>query len=77
MTLAGGNSILPLIYSSFKVPCISLWVHFCRKFGVSALYSNVKELYRLMLERNKPGAQRWIDTYLQKAIKGSQQIYEA
>lgn len=77
MTLTGGNSILPLIYSSFKVPCISLWVRFCRKFGVSALHSNVKELHRLMLNRDKEGARKWIDIYLKEAISGSQQIYEA
>ena len=77
MTLTGGNSILPLIYSSFKVPCISLWVRFCRKFGISALYSNVKELHRLMLERDIQGARNWIDTYLREAISGTQQIYEA
>lgn len=77
MTLAGGNSILPLIYLSFKVPCIALWIRFCRKFGVSALHANVSELYRHILNRDKEGAANWVDTYLSEAIHGSQQIYEA
>lgn len=77
MTLTGGNTILPLIYSSFKVPCIALWVRFCRKFGVAALGSNVKELYRLLLNRDKDGALRWAGEYLTQAISGNQQIYEA
>ena len=37
MTLIGGNSILTLIYTSFKVPCTALWVRFCRKYGVDTL----------------------------------------
>ncbi len=77
MTLAGGNTILPLIYSSFKVPCISLWIRFCRKFGVAALYHNIKELYRNLLNRDKVGALTWVNTYLSEAITGDQQIYEA
>jgi len=77
MTLAGGNHILPLIYSSFKVPCISLWVRFCRKYGVQALHGNVQELYRNLLNRDKAGAVQWINQYLTEAISGMQQIYEA
>lgn len=77
MTLIGGNHILPLIYSSFKVPCTALWVRFCRKYGVRALYHNVQQLYRHLLNRDKAGAAKWIDTYLEAAIIGNQQIYEA
>ena len=77
MTLCGGNSILPLIYTSFKVPCIALWIRFCRKFGVPALHANVQQLYRHLLNRDKNGAADWITAYLQEAITGSQQIYEA
>lgn len=76
MTLSSGNSILPLIYSSFKVPCTALWIRFCRKFGVNSLYSNVEELYRHLLNRDKDGAAAWINAYLTEAIRGSQQIYE-
>ncbi len=77
MTLTGGNSILPLIYSSFKVPCTALWIRFCRKYGVAALHSNVEQLYRHMLDRNIDGARNWINDYLSEAITGTQQIYEA
>ena len=77
MTLMGGNHILPLIYTSFKVPCISLWIRFCKKYGVAALHSNVEELYRHLLNRDKEGARRWSNVYLAEAINGTQQIYEA
>lgn len=77
MTLVGGNHILPLIYSSFKVPCIALWIRFCRKYGVEALYNNMNRLYQFVVARDKAGAAAWIDEYLSEAISGSQQIYEA
>lgn len=77
MTLMGGNHILPLIYTSFKVPCIALWIRFCRKYGVAALHSNVEELYRHLLNRDKEAARNWSNAYLAEAINGTQQIYEA
>lgn len=77
MTLLGGNHILPLIYTSFKIPCTALWIRFCRKYGVAALHSNVEELYRHLLNRDKEGARRWSNLYLAEAIDGAQQIYEA
>ena len=76
MTIIGGNSILPLIYTSFKVPCISLWLRFCRKYGVRALLGNTEEMYRYLLNRDKEGALKWIDQYLGEAISGEQQIYD-
>lgn len=77
MTLIGGNHILPLIYSSFKVPCYSLWIRFCKKYGIRALHHNVQQLYRHLLNRDKEGAMQWINIYLGEAIVGHQQIYEA
>lgn len=76
MTIIGGNSILPLIYSSFKMPCTTLWIRFCRRYGVDALYKNMKRLYEMLCERDLKGASQWIDTYLGEAISGNQQIYE-
>lgn len=77
MTLIGGNHILPLIYTSFKVPCTALWIRFCRKYGVTALYKNMEELYRHLIERDQEGAINWINAYLEEAVHGKHQIYEA
>lgn len=77
MTLIGGNHILPLIYTSFKAPCTALWIRFCRKYGVEALYNNIEELYRLLLNRDIEGALSWSTKYLEAAISGGQQIYNA
>ena len=77
MTLLVGNPTLTLIYTSFKVPCTALWIRFCKKYGVAALHSNVEELYRHLLNRDREGARNWSNVYLAEAIGGAQQIYEA
>lgn len=76
LAFVGGNSILPLIYYSFKAPVITLWVRFCRLYGIGALYHNTETLYTHLCARDAQAAAHWIDTYLEQAISGSQQIYE-
>ncbi len=76
LSILGGNRVLPLIYSSFKAPCVSLWVRFCRKYGIAALYANMRRLYDAILARDLSAAESWIDAYLNEAIRGSQQIYQ-
>ena len=75
LALVSGNSILPLIYYSFKPPVITLWTRFCRLYGIGALCRNTEKLYDLIRARDKEGAARWIDEYLGQAISGNQQIY--
>ena len=76
LALVGGNSIVPLIYYSFKPPVIALWVRFCNLYGIPALVSNTQTLYALLRTRDSEGASRWINAYLEQAISGEQQIYE-
>lgn len=75
LALVGGNSIVPLIYYSFKSPVTTLWVRFCHLHGIPALVRNTETLYTLLRARDRDGASRWIDAYLEEAISGNQQIY--
>ena len=76
LALAGGNTILPLIYYSFKDPLIALWVRFCGRYGNLALVRNTETLYSFLRKRDADGASCWINAYLERVISGSQQIYE-
>jgi len=76
LALIGGNSILPLVYYSFKDPVIMLWTRFCRLYGVEALCRNQETLYSYLRARDLDGASRWVDAYLEESISGSHQIYE-
>ena len=75
LALVSGNSILPLIYYSFKKPVITLWTRFCRLYGIEALLRNTERLYDCIRARDEQAAAEWIDRYLGQAIRGSQQIY--
>ena len=75
LAFVGGNSILPLIYTSFRAPVEFLWERFCRKHGVEALYRNSARLFEYIRARDEAGAARWIDAYLSEAIDGQRQIY--
>ena len=76
LALAGGNAVLPLIYSSFKGPLVALWVRFCGRYGNLTLVRNAETLYSFLKKRDADGAVCWINAYLERMISGSQQIYE-
>ena len=76
LAFVGGNSILPLIYYSFRSPVITLWERFCSRHSVEALYRNASTLLEHVRNRDKAAVGRWIDQYLNEAIRGSRQIYE-
>ena len=63
-------------HDSFKAPVITLWLRFCRMYGIGALCRNTETLYNYLCRRDMDVAERWIDAYLEQAIDGSQQIYE-
>lgn len=77
LAFVGGNSILPLIYTSFRTPITLLWERFCLKYGVEALYHNTSRLFEYLRARDIEGAAGWIDAYLGEAICGHYQIYQA
>ena len=76
LALAGGNTIVPLIYCSFKDPLVALWVRFCGRYGNLVLVRNAETLYSFLKSRDADGASCWINAYLERMISGSQQIYE-
>ena len=76
LALAGGNTIIPLIFCSFKDPVIALWVRYCGRYGNLALVRNTETLYSFLKARDTDGAFCWINAYLERVISGSQQIYE-
>lgn len=76
LALAGGNTILPLIYYSFKEPLVALWGRYCGRYGNLALVRNTETLYSFIKKRDADGASCWINAYLERIISGRQQIYE-
>ena len=70
-----GNTLMPLIFSSFRIPVITLWERFCRLYGIQALYENTLTLYQCIEERNLSKAIEWLNTSINETIHGSKPIY--
>ncbi len=75
LSIIGGNSILPLIYTSFKPIVSQLWMRFCRRYGMDALYDSTQHLYECLCTRDREAARRATDAALDCAIRGDHQIY--
>ena len=76
LALTGGNTIVPLLFCSFREPLVALWVRSCGRYGNLALVRNAETLYSFLKKRDTDGAVCWINAYLERVISGSQQVYE-
>lgn len=70
-----GNTLMPLIFSSFRIPVITLWERFCRLYGIEILYENTLTLYQCIEERDSSKAIEWLNTSINDTIHGNRQIY--
>lgn len=75
LSVVSGNSIMPLIYISFKPVVTQLWRRFCLRYGKEALYDNALSLYKCIRERDAEAARRCTDKRLDDAITGRRQIF--
>ena len=70
-----GNTLIPLIFCSFKVAITSLWERFCLLYGIEVLYENNYQLFTYIKNRDSKGAAGWIQKSVQESIDGSRKIY--
>ena len=75
MAMFSGNTLIPLIFHSFKAPVFTMWERFCILHGTQALYENNFRLWSHIRDRNKEGAFDWINTSINASIHGSREIY--
>lgn len=75
LALLSGNTLVPLIYYSFKAPILSLWERFCIKYGVAALYQNAARLLEAIERRDVALAEQIIEASIAACVSGPQQIY--
>lgn len=75
LAFLSGNTLIPLIFTSFKVPVISLWERFCRMYGIEQLYANSDTLCNYFEARDIDKATEWISSFLNESIDGKYTIY--
>ncbi len=75
LALISGNTLVPLIYYSFKSPILSLWERFCIKYGAAALYQNAARLFEAVAARDTGLAEQIIEASIAACVSGPMQIY--
>lgn len=68
MAVLSGNTLLPLMYYSFRPESVHLWSIFCKFRGVGAIYEIKRKLYEALLLRDVPNAQSQTDDIMERAI---------
>ncbi len=73
--LMSGNTLIPLIFQSFRAPVFTMWERFCDLYGIRTLYESNYRLWTHIRDHDTEGALEWIHTSLNECISGSRQIY--
>lgn len=75
MSILSGNTILPLIYNSFRTSNRNLFERHIRQYGVQLTIDFMTELYDLIVAKRTEDAINHVTTYYQRSIKGDLEIY--
>lgn len=75
MSILSGNTILPLIYNSFRTSNRNLFERHIRQYGIQLTLDFMTELYELIANRQTEDAVRHVTDYYERSIKGDLEIY--
>lgn len=75
LALYSGNTLIPLIFQSFRAPIFTMWHRFCDLYGIDCLYERNYKMWTYLSNRDLPGAIAWVEESVNDCIFGSHQIY--
>lgn len=70
-----GNTLLPLLFNSFKELVCTLWLRYILNYGMPALNQTTEEFYKLLITRDKTATTHYVEVTTQNAIDGTKTIY--
>lgn len=76
LSLMSGNTIVPLIYSSFKFSATHLWEQYAKKYGISCIYQNSRTFLDYLKGGMIEEAIAWKEHCTEDALYGDRQIYQ-
>lgn len=76
LAMTSQNTLLPLIYRSFRIPVTQLWNRFIQKYGNEAVYNNAKEIFMAVKNHDKTKAVGAVEKAISATISGAKEIYE-
>lgn len=77
LAMTSQNTLLPLIYRSFRIPVTHLWTRFIDKYGVNVVYNSALEIFMALKEHDKKKAVACVEKAISATISGSKEIYES
>lgn len=75
MSILSGNTILPLIYNSFRTSNRNLFERHLRQYGIQLTIDFMTELYQLIAEKKTEEAVQHVTKYYERSINGDLEIY--
>lgn len=76
LAMTSQNTLLPLIYRSFRVPVTHLWIRFIQKYGNEVVCNSAGEILKAVKNHDKAGAVSCVEKAISASISGSKEIYE-
>lgn len=70
-----GNTLLPLIFSSFRSPIMTLWERYFKRHGIDIMYKRTEKLLQHMEEKDVEAAEGVISESIVETIRGKTEIY--
>ncbi len=75
LCILSGNTILPIVFFSFRELAVSFWERYFILYGKEELVKNTAELYGCIKERDTEKAVKTFESSLFKTIEGDVSIY--
>lgn len=75
MSILSGNTILPLIYNSFRTSNRTLFQRHIKLYGIQLTIDFITELFNLISNKKTDEAVNHLTDYYQRSIKGDLEIY--
>lgn len=76
LAMISQNTLLPLIYRSFRVPVSHLWIRFIEKYGSEVVYKSAHKILKALKKRDKAEAIACVEEAISASISGSKEIYK-
>ena len=76
IAMTSQNTLLPLIYRSFRVPVTHLWIRFVERYGNEVVYNSASKILNAVKNHDKMKAIESVEKAISASISGSREIYE-
>lgn len=75
LAMISQNTLLPLIYRSFRVPVTHLWIRFIQKYGNEVVYGSARNIFMAVKDHDKARAVACVEQAISASIDGTKEIY--